>query len=284
MSAKFFGQFLLEKGRISSQQLVDALEYQKSVTQPIAVLALESGMLTADQVYHVLKQLRPDKHFGEVAVGLGVLTQTQLEKLSQCQSGHRILLGEALIAKGFISVEVLEKELKEFKNAEEKDSLQINEAFNTIANKEIVKTFTDLMVMMFSNFGGHQDIKVEKCETGKDNVRLFRWVISQKIAGENVGFNCLLSVPPKLLLQMASTMLDEHISTADELALDATKEFVNIANGNACAKLSEDGVALTMLPPEVYETTTKPYPLQNKDVVCVHLASPDAKLEVAFEF
>ena len=63
MSAKFFGQFLLEKGRISSQQLVDALEYQKSVTQPIAVLALESGMLTADQVYHVLKQLRPDKHF-----------------------------------------------------------------------------------------------------------------------------------------------------------------------------------------------------------------------------
>jgi CheY-specific phosphatase CheX len=284
MSAKFFGQFLLEKGRISSQQLVDALEYQKSVTQPIAVLALESGMLTADQVYHVLKQLRPDKHFGEVAVGLGVLSQTQLEKLSQCQSGHRIMLGEALIAKGFISVEVLEKELKEFKNAEEKDSLQINEAFNAVANKEIVKTFTDLMVMMFSNFGGHQDIKVEKCETGKDNVRLFRWVISQKIAGENVGFNCLLSVPPKLLLQMASTMLDEHISTADELALDATKEFVNIANGNACAKLSEDGVALTMLPPEVYETTSKPYPLQNKDVVCVHLASPDAKLEVAFEF
>jgi len=284
MSAKFFGQFLLEKGRISSQQLVDALEYQKSVTQPIAVLALELGILTADQVYHVLKQLRPDKQFGEVAVGLGVLSQSQLEKLSHCQSGHRILLGEALIAKGFITVEVLEKELKEYKNAEEKNSVQIDEAFNSVANKEIVKTFTDLMVMMFSNFGGHQDIKVETCETGKDKVRLFRWVISQKIAGENVGFNCLLSVPPKLLLQMASTMLDEHISTADELALDATKEFVNIANGNACAKLSEDGVALTMLPPEVYETTTKPYPLQNKDVVCVHLASPDAKLEVAFEF
>ena len=94
----------------------------------------------------------------------------------------------------------------------------------------------------------------------------------------------MLSVPPKLLLQMASTMLDETISTPDELALDATKEFLNIANGTACAKLSEDGVSLTMLPPEVYETTTTPYPLQTKDVVCVHLAAPDAKLEVAFEF
>jgi CheY-specific phosphatase CheX len=68
------------------------------------------------------------------------------------------------------------------------------------------------------------------------------------------------------------------------LALDASKEFVNIANGNACAKLSEDGVSLKMMPPEVYETTTTPYALQARDVVCVHLAAPDAKLEVAFEF
>jgi len=66
-------------------------------------------------------------------------------------------------------------------------------------------------------------------------------VISQKIAGDNVKFNCLLSVPPKLFLQMASTMLDDTISSADELAIDASKEFVNIANGNACAKLSENG-------------------------------------------
>jgi CheY-specific phosphatase CheX len=109
-------------------------------------------------------------------------------------------------------------------------------------------------------------------------------VISQKIAGENVEFNCLLSVPPKLMLQMASTMLDQSINTTDQLALDATKEFVNIANGNACAKLSEDGVTLTMDPPEVYETTSKPYLFQKKDVVCVHLAAPGSKLEVAFEF
>jgi len=79
-------------------------------------------------------------------------------------------------------------------------------------------------------------------------------------------------------------MLDQTVSTADDLALDATKEFVNIANGNACAKLSEDGVNLTMQPPEVYETTMKPYPFNKKEVVCVHLASPEAKLEVAFEF
>jgi CheY-specific phosphatase CheX len=285
MSAKFFGQYLLEKGRISSQALVEALQFQKNVKPPIGVLALEHGMLSADQIKLVLaRQSHSDKRFGELAVSLGLLTQTQIDDLQQKQPTHKIQLGEALIVKGFISVDVLERELKEYKKEEEKLNSQLTAAFNTIANKQIVQTFTDLMVMMLTNFGGQQDVKVEHCETGKEKVRLFRWVISQKIAGENVEFNCLLSVPPKLLLQLASTMLDENISTADELALDATKEFVNIANGNACAKLSEDGVALTLYPPEVYETTTKPYPFQKQEVVCVHLASPDAKLDVAFEF
>lgn len=284
MSAKFFGQYLLEKGRITSQQLVDALEYQKSVSPPIGALALDRGLLTVDQVKLILgRQSKNEKRFGELAMSLGLLTQAQIDELLQAQSSHKLLLGEAMIIKGYIAVETLERELKEYKKEEDKLSTQINATFNTIANKQIVKTFTDLMVMMFNNFG-QQDIKVEQCESGKDKVRLFRWVISQKIAGENLGFNCLLSVPPKLMLRMASTMLDQNVTTTDELALDATKEFVNIANGNACAKLSEDGVELTMLPPEVYETTTKPYLLHNKDVVCVHLTSPDAKLEVAFEF
>ncbi len=285
MSAKFFGQYLLERGRISSQQLVDALEFQKQVKVPIGVLALEAGLLSAEHVKLVLaRQSNSEKKFGELAVALGLLTEAQIAGLLQTQSSHRVYLGEALIVKGYLTVDALEKELKEHKKEEEKITMQVAAAFNSIANKQIVKTFTDLMVMMFTDFADQRDIKVERCETGKENIRLFRWVISQKIAGDNVEFNCLLSVPPKLMLQMASTMLDQNISTADELALDATKEFVNIANGNACAQLSEDGVALTMQPPEVYETTKKPYPFRNKEVVCVHLASPDSKLEVAFDF
>jgi CheY-specific phosphatase CheX len=285
MTAKFFGQYLLEKGRITSQQLFEGLEFQKNVKPPVGVLALEQGILTAEQIKLVLaRQSNGDKLFGEVAVSMGLLTRAQIDELLQRQTGHKIYLGEALIVKGFISIDVLAKELKEYQTEEDRVALQVAAAFDSVANKQIVKTFTDLMVMMFTDFGGQQDVKVEQCETGKEKIRLFRWVISQKIAGENVDFNCILSVPPKLMLQMASTMLDQNISTADELALDATKEFVNIANGNACAKLSEDGVTLTMQPPEVYETTTRPYPFQKKDVVCVHLVAPDSKLEVAFEF
>ena len=264
---------------------MEALEFQKNVKSPVGVLALEQGLLTAEQIKLVLaRQSNSNKRFGELAVAMGLLSQAQSDELLQRQTSHKIYLGEALIVKGFIGVDVIDKELKEYQKEEERVALQVAAAFNAVANKQIVKTFTDLMVMMFTDFGVQQDVKVEHCETGKENVRLFRWVISQKIAGENLDFNCLLSVPPKLMLQMASMILDQNIITADQRALDATKEFVNIANGNACAKLSEDGVTLTMQPPEVYETTTRPYSIQKNDVVCVHLAAPDSKIEVAFEF
>ena len=285
MSTRFFGQFLLERGRITSQQLLAALEFQKSISMPIGTLALERGWLSAMQIKDIIEQQRRKTlRFEELAVQLGYLTQAQVDELLQLQeTSHRVRLGEALALKGFITLESLERELKEYSKETEKFSSEVSNAFGALAHKDIVTTFTDLMLLMFTRFG-KQDIIIERCESGQEKVRRFRWVISQKIAGENVEFNCLLSVPPKLLLQMASTMLDDTISSADELALDASKEFVNIANGNACAKLSEYGVNLTMLPPEIYETTTTPYPFQAKDVVCVHLASPDAKLDVAFEF
>ncbi|HSK29163.1 MAG TPA: chemotaxis protein CheX [Candidatus Limnocylindria bacterium] len=285
MSSRFFGQYLLEKGRITSQQLLDALEYQKNITTPMGTMALEREWMTAEQIKQVLQQQRRNNlRFGEISVAFGFLTQAQVNELLEDQeTTHRVRLGEALVIKKYLTLETLEKELKDYNKEAETFASEVSAGFKTVAHKEIVSTFTDLMLMMFRRFG-KQDIIIERCESGKDKVRLFRWVISQKIAGETGEFNCLLSVPPKLLLQMASTMLDENVSTADELTLDASKEFVNIANGNACARLSEQGVSLTMMPPEVYETTTTPYPLQDNEVVCVHLAAPDAKLEVAFEF
>ncbi|MDH3442996.1 MAG: chemotaxis protein CheX [Deltaproteobacteria bacterium] len=285
MSSKFFGHYLLEKGRITSQQLLAALEGQKSVTSPIGTLALERGWVTAEQIRRILElQKKTNYRFGEQAVLLGIMTQDQVSELLEEQDlSHRVLLGEVLVAKGYLTLEALEKEFKEYRKEEERISAELAATFDKLQNKDLVKTFTDLMMIMFTRFA-KQELKIEQCETGKEKVRLFRWVFLQKIAAENVEFKCLLSVPAKLLLQMASTMLDETVSTPDELALDASKEFVNIANGNACARLSENGLSFTMAPPEVYETTSKPYAFQAKDVVCVHLSSPDSKLEVAFEF
>lgn len=285
MSAKFFGQYLLEKGKITSQQLVDAVERQRGVHTPLGTLAMEKGMLTAEQVKKIHEQQKKtDRRFGELAVGMGFLRQSQVNELIDEQASRKVLLGEVLASKGYITVEELERELKNFREEEEKISADISAFFSKVLHRDIVETFTDLTIKMFTRFG-NQVIKIEQCETGKKKVRLFDWVISQKIEGDNIGLTFLLCVPRKFLLQMASSMLNATVSKTDELVLDAAKEFVNITSGNACAKLSGKGMDLKMLPPEAYEVAKKPYPVERaNEIVCVHLASPDAKLDVAFEF
>jgi len=285
MTAKYIGQFLLEKGCITSRQLAEALEFQKQVKLPMGVIALEEGLLSSEQVKKVLaRQSQNDLMFGEAAVSMGLLRRDQVDELLLRQTSHKVHLGEALIVKGFLSVDGLDRELKEFQREETRVARQLAAAFDSLTNRDIVRTFTDLMVLMLTEFSGEQEVKVEHCETGKENVRLFQWAVAQKMSGENVEFNCLLSAPPKLILQMASAVLDQSTCRLDDLTLDATKQFVNIANGNACAKLAEKGVTLRMEPPEIYETATRPYAFHRNDVVCVHLAAPDAKLEMAFEF
>ncbi len=182
MSTRFFGQYLLEKGRITSQQLLDALECQNDITAPIGAMALEQGLLTAAQVRQALDQQRKKtQRFSEILCEMGFLKQGQIDIMLQ-QDGetpHRLLLGEALVLKGYINPETLDKELKEYRKESERVTAEISLAFSNLAHKNIVKTFTDLILMMFTQFG-KQNIIIERCETGKEKVRLFRWVISPK--------------------------------------------------------------------------------------------------------
>ncbi|HZA56441.1 MAG TPA: hypothetical protein VE616_19520, partial [Candidatus Udaeobacter sp.] len=67
MNTRFFGQYLLEKGRITSQQLLDALEYQKEITTPIGAMSLEQSLLTTEQFKKVLEQQKKkSRSFGEL--------------------------------------------------------------------------------------------------------------------------------------------------------------------------------------------------------------------------
>ena len=285
MSAKFFGQYLLEKGKITSQQLIDAVERQKSIHTPLGALAIEKGLLAAKEVKRIHEQQKKtDRRFGELAVDMGILVQSQVSELIQVQASRKVLLGEVLVSKDYLTHDELERELKSYKEEQETISSEISVFFDQVLHKDIVETFTDLTIKMFTRFG-NQVIKIEQCETGKKKVRLFDWVIAQKIEGDNIELNFLLCIPGTFLLQMASTMLNETISKADEMTLDAAQEFVNITSGNACAKLSRTGLNLKMLAPDTYETIKRPYPVERaNEVVCVHLVSPDARLDVAFEF
>ena len=100
---------------------------------------------------------------------MGLLKQAQIDAMLQHggETPHRLLLGEALVLKGFVTPETLDKELKEYHKESEREGAEISLAFSNLAHKNIVKTFTDLILMMFTQFG-KQNIIIERCETGKE--------------------------------------------------------------------------------------------------------------------
>lgn len=114
MAAKFFGQFLLEKGLISSAQLLRALDLQRGSNPVLGELAVEHGMLTGAQAKVINeRQRREDRRFGDLAQSMGLLTGDEVTRLLDEQKARRKLFGEILVEEGFIARDVLEAALRE---------------------------------------------------------------------------------------------------------------------------------------------------------------------------
>ena len=105
MYGKLFGQFLYDKGLISTSQLKDALIRQDRTGQAIGILALEQHMLTKDQVQTILtRQRRSTKYFGSIAIELGYLDQDQITRLLDLQRSAHLHLSDILVREGYIDI------------------------------------------------------------------------------------------------------------------------------------------------------------------------------------
>lgn len=112
MAAKFFGQFLLERGVIDAQQLLRALELQRASNPLLGELAQAHGLLDAAQVRLVNeRQRREDRRFGDIAQELGLLTAAQVDVLVDQQTTRRKLFGAILVEEGMVDADTLEREL-----------------------------------------------------------------------------------------------------------------------------------------------------------------------------
>lgn len=113
MAAKFFGQFLLEKGVIDAAQLLRALEIQRTSNPALGELACEKGMLDAAQAQRINERQRSeDKRFGDIAQSMGLLTSDEVGRLLDEQKSRRKLFGEILVEEGFLDRERLDAELR----------------------------------------------------------------------------------------------------------------------------------------------------------------------------
>jgi hypothetical protein len=140
-----FALYLKNKGVITAEQLVAALEVQQAKKVSIGQLAIEEGVLTARQVFTVLcsQSDTPHERFGEAAIDLGLMTRDQLLRLLAVQTDRKLLLREILIQQRAITPAQAEEELAEFRRVMESRGRVIKRPVHATPRKSVAAMFRE---------------------------------------------------------------------------------------------------------------------------------------------
>lgn len=116
-----FVEFLRTRLELSDEELPEPGEWADA-GNTIGMLSLRMGLLTVDQIDHILEiqeQEGSGRRFGELAESLGLLSPGQVARLLAVQSLNRELeLGERLVLSGRIEVPELVRRLNDFVNSD----------------------------------------------------------------------------------------------------------------------------------------------------------------------
>jgi len=257
MFSQYFGQYLLKKEYLNSEQLKTALEYQQSVRLKLGVLAVNAGYMNSQQakIVHEM-QSKFDKRFGELAVESGYLKEEQVEELLSSQSFGYLLLAQALIDKNYISLEKFEESIHEYKkeyNVSESQFLalqsdDVDEIINVYINVEDdkfgleIKHYISLFMRNIIRFIDsevytNEIIKVEEYQT--------KCAVTQKIKN-SINLHTYINAEENVFVKLASRFAEEEISSVDEMAKDSVGEFLNLNNGLYLVGMSNMGIELDM--------------------------------------
>lgn len=98
-----FGLFAFYCGKITYQQLIDALLWQRRQRPAIGVIAQKWGWLSADMVRTILTHRDGSGRFGRKAVAMGLLSPLQVDALLRHQRNRQKRLGQYFVESGLMT-------------------------------------------------------------------------------------------------------------------------------------------------------------------------------------
>jgi len=115
MTAKFFGEFLIEKGIISNDNLVEVLVEQIAATPPLCQLVFDKKILPPSSIFSAFRYQQENQvEFMQACKALGLWSGEVQEKTNRYLEEIRKPLGQLLVKKGYIDLKKLTKMLDEF--------------------------------------------------------------------------------------------------------------------------------------------------------------------------
>lgn len=259
MFTQFFGNYLLHQQLVSPEHLSDALQNMKKTRLKLGVLAINAGLMTAEQVEAAhTEQQRIDKRIGDVLVDMGYLTRTQVEDLLKTQPAGHLLLGQTLVDNGYMTTIQFEHALNSYKlenSISDADLLDGNDEatsklidnfynFNASGNSAYIRDYVFLLFKNLIRFIGDDFTPMEAVPLSGN----LSDCIAQKMEG-SMSAVAIIDADDDAMIEFASRFANERLTEADEYVHSCVSEFINLHNGLFAVNMSNDnGVELKLEP------------------------------------
>ncbi len=265
MYTQFFGNFLLSKGVLTSNELIDAMEKQASVHLKLGTIAIHQGLLTASEVDKiVIIQTHEDLKFGEIATREGYLTDEELTQLLAAQKPDYLLLGQILIEDGKLTNTDFENLISDYQsqneiyelNSDDDQKLLITKLldnfcqFNDALSSDTAVDYLRLLYNNLIRFIGNDFTPLDPimCDDYPTT-----YCVAQHIFGE-IAVQAAMDMDQETGIAFASRYAGETFSKFDEYSKASLEDFLNLHNGLFNVNMSnERSIELSLCPPSIIE-------------------------------
>jgi len=278
MAVKFFGQYLVEKGVVSREAIVEAIALQEKRNLKLGEMAIAMGLVTPADIERAHQgQLSRDLKLGDLLVATGMLSEGQLAEVVARQKATHLYIGEALVQVGALDQDELARQLEAFKLDQAPYLADGIKLPIDVANSPLWEMTVDLTYKLVTRVLGL------RFRAGASQVvsRLpaAHQIAALDFAGDARG-RYLVAVSAPVQKKVAQALLRTAVVDHEpvEVLEDCLLEFINVVCGNVAAKASQGGSTLTINPPVTIHAPADGLPLAAEEQALyfpIHLEDGD---------
>jgi len=275
MAIKFFGHFLLDTGKLTKSQLIEAVEYQNENNLSLGELATREKLISdADAIIINDRQRVEDKRFGEIATSMGLLSDEQISSLLDIQKQEKIFFGEILVLKNFMDKDTVDRELKHFEDEQSIDMIELDSRIAEIDTNGNIALCIGILQKLYYRIV-LSPIKLVKVDRDVERTGI---IAMQKMRGD-VNLDFAIQSQDQVALDISSKFMKMQFVEIEEMVYDIMSEFVNVVLGNIAVKLSSNGNKVDLTPPVIVEQEDFNY----SDYHCFDFLTTQGKLTLCIK-
>jgi hypothetical protein len=262
MFAQYFGQYLLNRGLVSANELDRAMTAQKDTRVKLGVLAINHGFMSDIQVEAVHQaQTKIDKKFGEIAIELGYVTEEQITTLLNSQQNAHLALGQALIDQQILTYSTFSEALSQYKEAyslsDEQFESITNGSIDTLLEVVLQQSnipakgrLADYIRLFAKNVIRFIDSDIRMEVSSSKDFSAYEWAAYQPLVQSDRSSSRMTALggSEASFLQFASLYAQEVVDEPGEMMEASVGEFLNLHNGIYLVNLSNEGTELELEP------------------------------------